>query len=53
MSEPNLNAPFDRAAAAALTQSMVAGVHTNEAATELLEHLLHRIPGPDAARRSD
>ncbi|WP_067843880.1 TetR/AcrR family transcriptional regulator [Nocardia lijiangensis] len=40
-------------AAAALTQSMVAGVHTNEAATELLEHLLHRIPGPDAARRSE
>ncbi|WP_141810220.1 hypothetical protein [Nocardia bhagyanarayanae] len=40
-------------AAAALTQSMVAGVHTNEAATELLAHLLRRIPGPDAARRSD
>ncbi|MET8778258.1 helix-turn-helix domain-containing protein [Nocardia sp. NPDC050713] len=40
-------------AAAALTQSMVAGVHSNEAATDLLEHLLRRVPGPDAARRSD
>ncbi|WP_431968602.1 TetR/AcrR family transcriptional regulator [Nocardia sp. bgisy134] len=37
-------------AAAALTQTMAAGVHTNETATDLLDHLLRRIPGPGAAR---